>query len=609
MDIKSKSIDELSNLCKDIRSKILKTVSLNGGHLSSNMGVVELSVAMHYVFDPKNDPFIFDVSHQSYTHKLLTDRWDDFDTLRQFGGISGYTKPSESKFDYFVAGHSSTSISIAVGACKAIKLKGEKRLPVALIGDGAMSAGMAYEALNELGDRKYPCVIILNDNEMSISKPIGALSKYLSQMMAGQFYQKFKSRVNQFLSYVPDSAAYMAKRLEEGIRLITPGMFFEELGLEYIGPVDGHDLKALISTLNTAKTMNKPVIVHVQTIKGKGYEPAEGKFEKWHGVSPFDPQSGECTKKSSTKNATSIFSDLLLSLAKKHENVVGITAAMPSGTGLDKLIEAYPERFWDVAIAEQHGVTSMAAMAKEGFKPYIAIYSTFMQRAYDQVIHDVAIMNLPVVICMDRAGIVGEDGETHQGVFDISFLNTIPNLTLIAPRDVATFSKIMDFSYSFNAPLAIRYPRGSFMLGNEFEAKEIKFAKAQILQQGDSDVAFIGYGNAVGKALKVAKNLDFKGTIIDLVFAKPLDEEILLDLAKTTKRWYIFSDSAKKGGIGEILAGFLQEKLLPNISIKSFEYEDKFIKHGNHALIEDSLGISVEKISKFILKDKKYYLL
>ncbi|MEE3704834.1 1-deoxy-D-xylulose-5-phosphate synthase [Campylobacter sp. CX2-8023-23] len=611
MDIKSFTLSQLETLADDIRKKILSVVSTNGGHLSSNLGAVELSIAMHHVFNPPSDPFIFDVSHQSYTHKLLSGRWDKFDSLRKFGGISGYTKPSESEYDYFIAGHSSTSISLAVGAAKAIKLKNEDRLPVALIGDGALSAGMAYEALNELGDLKYPCVIILNDNEMSISKPIGAMSKYLSQMMAGPFYQKFKSRINQFLELMPDSAAYMAKRLEEGIRLITPGMFFEELGLEYIGPVNGHNIKDLISAFNVAKNMKKPVIVHVQTIKGKGYEIAEGPQEKWHGVSPFNPQNGISLKKSTQKSATEIFSNLLLEFASRYDNIVGVTAAMPSGTGLGALIERFPDRFWDTAIAEQHAVTSMAAMAKEGFKPYIAIYSTFMQRAYDQVIHDCAILNLPVVLCMDRAGIVGEDGETHQGAFDISFLNAVPNFSLVAPRDEAMFRQIMEFSYSFNSPLAIRYPRGNFGLCDEFEPVKIELGKSQILSQNDSDIAFIGYGNAVAKAFKTAEILNINPTIIDLIFIKPLDKNMLLNLTKTHKKWYIFSDSAKRGGVGEILAGFLQENGINGISITSFEYEDKFITHGATNLVEDSLDISVQKIAEKItlensLKDKKY---
>lgn len=606
INLKSKSINELKELCSKIRARILEVVSTNGGHLSSNLGTVEITVAIHYVFDSKKDPFIFDVSHQSYTHKLLTGRWDEFATLRQFGGISGYTKPNESEFDYFIAGHSSTSLSLAVGACKAIKLKNQTdRIPVAIIGDGALSAGMAYEALNELGDRKYPCVIVLNDNEMSISKPIGALSKYLSQMIAGQFYQKFKSRVNHLLSYMPDSAAYVAKRFEDGFKLITPGMFFEELGLEYIGPLNGHNLSELISTLQTAKNMKKPVIVHVQTIKGKGYKPAEGHLEKWHGVSPFNVENGGFIKKNTKKTATEIYSEALMNLAKQHENVVGVTAAMPSGTGLSRLIETYPERFWDVAIAEQHAVTSMAAMAKEGFKPYITIYSTFMQRAYDQVIHDCAILNLPVVIAMDRAGIVGEDGETHQGAFDISYLNAIPNMHLIAPRNEENFKKIIKFSYGFSAPLAIRYPRGNFTLHDEFEAKDITAFNAEILQQGDSKVAFIGYGDGVGKAYKVSLNMSFKPTIVDLVFAKPLDTALLLNLAKTHSMWYIFSESTKCGGIGEILSGFLQENSICNVKITTFEYPDIFITHGKKDMVEQSLDLSIEKITK-ILRDKIY---
>lgn len=610
-NIKKLDVEELEKLAFDIRQKIVEVVSKNGGHLSSNLGAVELILAMHYVFDIKENPFIFDVSHQSYAHKLLTRDWSEFETLRKFGGMSGYTKPSESNYDYFIAGHSSTSISLAVGVCKAIRLKKENRLPIAIIGDGALSGGMAYEALNELGDRKYPCVIILNDNEMSISKPIGALSKYLSQMMAGQFYQKFKGRVNQLLSYVPQGAAYMAKKFEEGFRLITPGMFFEELGLEYIGPVDGHSLKDLISAYEVAKSMNKPVIVHTQTLKGKGYEKAEGCYENWHGVGPFDIESGEFIKKTSNKNATKIYSENLMELALKHDNIVGVTAAMPTGTGLETLIEKFPDRFWDVAIAEQHAVTSMSAMAKEGFKPYVTIYSTFLQRAYDQIIHDCAILNTNVVFAIDRAGIVGEDGETHQGAFDISYLNAIPNITIFAPRDERNFKLIMEYSYEHNGVCAFRYPRGSFILQNEFEPKKIEYGKGEILNNGNSNVAFIGYGNGVGKAYNVACNLknEFEPTLVDLVFVKPLDRELLIKLAQKQKIWYIFSDSAKSGGIGSILSSFLQKNEILDISIISFEYEDEFITHGNTNLVEKSLGLDSDSISIKILKEKKYQLI
>jgi 1-deoxy-D-xylulose-5-phosphate synthase len=599
LDIKNFKIEELENLCGDIRTRIIEVVSRNGGHLSSNMGAVELTIAMHYVFDAEKDPFIFDVSHQSYAHKLLTDRWDKFDTLRQIDGISGYTKPSESSHDYFIAGHSSTSISLAVGAAKAIRLKGEegRRIPIALIGDGAMSAGMVYEALNELGDRKYPVVVMLNDNEMSISKPIGAISKYLSQAMAGQFYQKFKRRVERLLDYLPESATYMAKRFEESFKLITPGMLFEELGLEYIGPIDGHNLHALISALETAKKLKKPVIVHTQTVKGKGYVKAEGRFEKWHGVAPFDVESGEpILAKVLKKSATALFSEALFDLAKKHKNIVGVTAAMPSGTGIDKLIKEFPDRFWDVAIAEQHAVTSMCAMAKEGFKPFIAIYSTFLQRAYDQIIHDACLMNLNVVFAIDRAGIVGEDGETHQGAFDISYLNVIPNITLFAPRDDVGMKHAVEFAYANKGVCAFRYPRGNFILCKKVKSKPFLLGQGEILRKGESDIVFIGYGNGVGKAYKCAELLDEDISIVDLRFIKPLDKKLLKTLAATCKRWYVFSDSAKRGGVGEILSGFLSEQKIDGISIESFEYEDNFIPHGDSLKIEEKLGISADRI-------------
>ncbi len=594
------SEEELKTLANNLRRKIIEVVSQNGGHLSSNLGVVELSIAMHYVFDSTKDPFIFDVSHQSYAHKLLSGREERFHTLRTFGGLSGYTKDEEG--DYFIAGHSSTSISLAIGACKAIRLKREERTPVVLIGDGALSAGMAYEALNELGDRKYPCVIILNDNEMSISKPIGAISKYLSQAMATQFYQKFKKRVEKMLDFLPDSATYMAKRFEEGFKLITPGLLFEELGLEYIGPIDGHNINEMINALKQAKMMQKPCIIHAQTIKGKGYTLAEGKHAKWHGVGAFDIHSGESLKKSNSKSsATEIFSQNLLHLAQKYENIVGVTAAMPSGTGLDLLIEAYPERFWDVAIAEQHAVTSMAAMAKEGFKPFIAIYSTFLQRAYDQVIHDCAIMNLNVVFAMDRAGIVGEDGETHQGVFDVSFLSAVPNLTLIAPRDSKMMEKCMEYAYFHQGPLAFRYPRGSFILEEEFAPCKLSLAKSQWLIRNTSEVAFLGFGQGVGKAWKVLQNLgnDF-ANLIDLIFIKPLDELLLKELASQTKIWFVFSENVKIGGVASLLREFVDRYDL-NVKVVSFEYEDAFITHGNLNEVEASLNLDVKKLSQKIL--------
>ncbi|MBU1217327.1 1-deoxy-D-xylulose-5-phosphate synthase [bacterium] len=602
MNIKSKSIEELEEICKDIRKEILRVVSKNGGHLSSTLGATELIVAMHKVFDSSKDPFIFDVSHQSYAHKLLTDRWEAFDTLREFNGLCGYTKPSESEHDYFVAGHSSTSISLGVGAAKAIALKNEqkRRIPVVMIGDGSMTAGMVYEALNELGDRKYPMVIILNDNEMSIAKPIGALSRMLSSAMAGPFYQKFKKHTENFVDNFGEGAHYIAKKMEESLKLITPGIMFEEMGISYIGPVDGHDLKSLVEILQKAKNLNRPVIVHAQTLKGKGYDIAEGHEEKWHGVGPFDLDSGNSSKKSSSKSATQIYTEALMHLAKNDEKVVGATAAMPSGTGLSELMEKYPNRFWDVAIAEQHAVTSMSALAKEGFKPFCTIYSTFLQRGYDQVIHDTCLMDLPVVFALDRAGIVGEDGETHQGVFDISFLRAIPNMTLFAPRDEKSFHQAMAFAHKYQHPCSLRYPRGSFIETDLPESQPFELAKSQLLRSNESEILFIGYGNGVGRAYKTANLLEKEVSILDLRFVKPLDKEMLRQMAQKHTRWFVFSDSAKMGGVASAILEFLAEDKIQGIEVVSFEYTDKFITHGNTKLVEESLGLLPEQLAKKI---------
>ena len=600
INVKDKSIKELEILCQDIREEILRVVSKNGGHLSSTLGATELIVAMHKVFDSKKDPFIFDVSHQSYAHKLLTGRWEDFDTLREFNGLCGYTKPSESDDDYFVAGHSSTSISLGVGAAKAINIKNEQdsRVPVILIGDGSMTAGMVYEALNELGDRKYPMIIILNDNEMSIAKPIGAVSRILSSAMASPFYQSFKKQTESFIDNFGDGARYIAKRMEESLKLITPGILFEEMGIDYIGPIDGHNLDSLIEIMKRAKSLNKPVLIHCQTIKGKGYAIAEGKEEKWHGVSPFDVNDGRSLKKSSAKSATQIFTESLMHLAKNNDKIVGATAAMPSGTGMSELMQTYPNRFWDVAIAEQHAVTSMSALAKEGFKPFCTIYSTFLQRGYDQVIHDTCLMDLPVVFALDRAGIVGEDGETHQGVFDISFLRAIPNMTLFAPRDEKSFHQAMAFAAEYQHPCSLRYPRGSFIETDLAESIEFKLAKSQLVQSHESDILFIGYGNGVGRAYETSLNLDEVVSILDLRFVKPLDEMMLHELSKKHKKWFIFSDSSKAGGVGSAILEFLAENKILDIELTSFEYGDDFITHGNTKLVEESLGILPVQLAK-----------
>ncbi len=600
INIKDKSLKELESFCAEIRNEILRVVSKNGGHLSSTLGATEIIVAMHKVFDSQKDPFIFDVSHQSYAHKLITGRWDEFDTLRQFNGLCGYTKPTESDDDYFVAGHSSTSISLGVGAAKAIALKNEQkeRIPVVLIGDGSMTAGMVYEALNELGDRKYPMVIILNDNEMSIAKPIGAISRMLSSAMASPFYQRFKKNTENFVDNFGEGAHYIAKRMEESLKLITPGMLFEEMGINYIGPVDGHNLSQLIDIMQTAKELNKPVIIHAQTIKGKGYEIAEGKVEKWHGVGPFDIGDGHSLKKASQKSATQIYTEALLHLCEHNDKIVGATAAMPTGTGLAELMEKYPTRFWDVAIAEQHAVTSMSALAKEGFKPFCTIYSTFLQRAYDQVIHDTCLMDLPVVFALDRAGIVGEDGETHQGAFDISFLRAIPNMTLFAPRDEKSFHQAMGFAAQYNHPCSLRYPRGSFIHTDLVQSTAFELGKSQLLNAVNSDILFIGYGNGVGRAYETSKLIDKEVSILDLRFVKPLDETMLRNLAKKHKQWFVFSDSAKAGGVGSAILEFLAKDRIFYIKLVSFEYEDEFITHGNTALVEESLELLPQQLAK-----------
>lgn len=596
MEIKDKSIKELETLSQEIRDRIIDVVSRKGGHFSSTLGAVELTLGMHYVFNACSDPFIFDVSHQCYPHKLLTGRWEEFETVRQFGGLSGFTKPNESPADYFVAGHSSTSISLAVGAAKAIALKKENRVPIVMIGDGSMTAGMVYEALNELGDIKLPVVIILNDNEMSIAKPIGAISKYLSKILAGKYYQGFKGKVDKFIKKnMPEGTTYIAKRMEEALKLITPGILFEEMGIDYIGPIDGHDIAEIIDTLQIAKAMGKPVIVHARTVKGKGYSIAEGQHECWHGVGPFNIQDGVFIKKEVAKAATAVFADALLELAQNHENVVGVTAAMPSGTGINKLMKEFPDRFWDVAIAEQHAITSMAAMAKEGFKPFITIYSTFLQRGFDQIIHDVCILNLPVVFAMDRAGIVGNDGETHQGAFDISYLRFIPNMILFAPRDNKTLESGLKFAYNLTSPCAIRYPRGAFQ-ELIYPSTSFVLGKAELLKEGNCKKLFIGYGAGVSRAIETEALHKDDIAILDLRFVKPIDKDILVELSKKYNDWYVFSDSQKQGGVASAILEVLNEKKIHNVDVTSFEYEDHFIEHGDTKQVEESLGLLATQI-------------
>lgn len=596
-DLPSMDLRSLQKASQTLRERILEVVSHNGGHLSSSLGAVDLIVGMHSVFNHLQNPFIFDVGHQAYAHKLLTGRWNEFEGLRQFNGVSGFPNPSESKSDFFIAGHSSTSISVAVGVAKAFTLEERKDVPIALIGDGSMSAGLVYEALNELGERKYPLIVILNDNEMSISKPIGAISRYLSQMIASPFCQGLKSNLKKVLQKMPDSATYMARKFEESFKLISPGIVFEELGLNYIGPIDGHNLEEIISTLKKARDMRAPVIIHAQTIKGKGYEKAEGCFEKWHGVSPFNLESGEAIKKSEKLTPTKVFAKALEELADKDKKVVGITAAMPSGTGLSALIEKYPNRFWDAGITEAHCVTSSSALAQCGYKPFVAIYSTFLQRAYDSLIHDVGIMNSAVRFAIDRAGLVGEDGETHQGLLDIAYFRSIPNMAVFAPRDNASLKKAVEFAYKHkDSPIAFRYPRNEFVLQDgEYGVKDYEVGKLEILEEGE-EIALIGYGNGVGRASGVYQALCQEGiraSLIDLRFVKPLDIDGLKRVFANHSKVFVYSDSYFLGGVGSALLELVSKERIKGVEIISFEVQDEFIPHGNTALIEKNLGLDI----------------
>ncbi|CRF49024.1 1-deoxy-D-xylulose 5-phosphate synthase [Helicobacter heilmannii] len=605
LEVYQRDLPHLEQVCAQLRGRILEVVSAHGGHLSSSLGAIELIVGLHSVFDKDKHPFIFDTSHQAYAHKLLTGRFESFDTLRQFEGLSGFVRPGESPYDYFIAGHSSTALSVAVGVAKAYALQGRTEVPIAMIGDGSLSAGLAYEALDELGDRKYPLVILLNDNEMSIAKPIGAISNALSQLMARPLYQSFRDKIKSVLKSMPEGVNYLANRFEESLKLITPGIFFEELGISYMGPIDGHDLEAITQALKLAKDTKNPLLIHAQTTKGKGYKMAEGKYEKWHGVGPFDLKTGQSFKSTpKIANPTQIYSETLFELASADDKIVGVTAAMPGGTGLGKLIDSYPERFWDVGIAEQHAVTSMAALAKEGFKPFVSIYSTFLQRAFDQIVHDVGIMSLPVKFAIDRAGIVGEDGETHQGLLDIAYLRPIPNMTLLAPRDNATLKNAIKFAKEHNlGPCAFRYPRGAFLLEEgAFAPTEYTYGKCALLQP-EGDILFVGYGNGVGRAYETLKLVEAQGlkvALLDLCFLKPLDGA-LKDILPRYSKIYVFSDSYQMGGVASALLEFVGGGVL----IESFEVGDCYPAHGKSTLVEQALHIDPASLAQRVLGSLK----
>ncbi len=612
VDLRRLELEELELLAAEIRTQIIDTVSTNGGHLAPCLGVVELTLALHFVFDTPNDKLVWDVGHQAYAHKLITGRRDKFNTLRQYNGISGFPKRSESEYDTVETGHSSTSISYGLGMAAAKCLKKEKNKVIAVIGDGSMTAGLAFEGLNHAGDLDKNIIVILNDNEMSISPNVGAMSSFLSRKLTGKTVIRLKRQLEERLksfSSVGENILSVLKKSEESIKgFFTPGMLFEALKFEYIGPIPGHQLDALIETLENVRDNNRgPTLVHVLTTKGKGYQPAEQNPGDYHGVGPFDIQTGKPHPSSGAPSYTEVFGDTLCKIAKKDPRVNAITAAMPAGTGLTKFSQQFPARFFDVGIAEQHAVTFAAGLAMEGMRPVVAIYSTFMQRAIDQIIHDVCLPNLPVTLMLDRGGVVGDDGPTHHGVFDLSFLRFIPNLVVMAPKDENELQHMLYTSINNNAPCAIRYPRGSgedVTLDTKF--KELEIGKGEILREG-SDVLLLPVGNRVYPAMAAAKGLEKLGisaAVINPRFIKPLDNELIGYWAGKTGRVVTIEDNVKKGGFGSAVLQMLSELHL-NIPVRLLGYGNKFVEQADQETIWKNSGIDTPGIINATLEVMK----
>ncbi len=550
-DIKKLDIEELNALAEEIKLFLIDSIELTGGHLSSNLGTIELTLAMHYVFDTPNDTFVWDVGHQAYTHKILTGRKDLMSTLRQKDGLSGFTKRSESEHDAFGAGHSSTSISAALGIAIANKLQQKSNTSIAVIGDGALSGGMSFEAMNHAGDTDTNLLIILNDNDMSISQNVGALSKYLTRLISGKIYSTMKSKSLEFLERLPRVQKF-AKRSEEHLKgMFLPGTLFEELGIEYFGPIDGHDIPVLIKALQNLKNIENPRILHIITKKGHGLEAAEQNPLKFHGISP---------PSSSTNNFPSyskVFGEWLCNSAKNDERIIGITPAMAEGSGMVNFEKNFPDRFIDVAIAEQHAVTLAGGIATKGLKPVVAIYSTFLQRGYDQFIHDIALQNLNVIFAIDRAGLVGADGATHAGIFDLSFLRCIPNIVIMAPSSSIEMYKALNFSLNFNGPVCVRFPRGKSAIEDFITDASIEIGKGNIVRTG-KDIAIFAFGNMLEPALRASEKID--ATVIDMRFVKPLDENLIIDTANSYKKLISIEDNTASGGAGSAINELLQSK-------------------------------------------------
>ncbi len=581
-DLKALTDKERIALAVEIRDYMIQVVSKNGGHLSSNLGIVELTMAMHLVFDSPKDQFVFDVSHQSYVHKLLTGRFEAFKTLRQYGGMSGFTKRAESQHDIFEAGHASTSLSAAMGLAKARDIKGEEHDVVAVIGDGAMTGGMAFEALNHMGHDGTKIIVILNDNEMSISQNVGGLSQYLSKMRTSPNYFKIKHEVQQAIEKLPALGGPMMRsmsRMKASVKqMVVPGMLFEELGLTYIGVVDGHNMSQLVSMLQHAKNVDGPVLLHVRTKKGKGYTPAENQPDLFHGIGPFDLQTGSVIGSSGDKPFSNVFSEAITSLAKDNQKVVALTAAMPSGTGLERFKETYPNRFFDVGIAEEHAVTFAAGLARNGLKPFFAVYSTFLQRGFDQILHDVCIQNLPVTFCLDRAGLVGSDGETHHGVFDLSYLLTLPNLTVFAPKDGTDLRQMMNYASNAKEPVAIRYPRGTAYSDQQDFSGNLD----QEIYHLGSDFTIVAVGrmhHIAVEALNILKDKRIFGQVVTPKKLKPFDLVALKGVHNNQKMLFTLEENQKIGGFGSFLHQIANEAGWP-LTIHSFGIPDQFVTHG-----------------------------
>ena len=609
-DIKKIPLEQMPVLAQEIRDFLLESLSKTGGHLASNLGAVELTMALHYVFSLPKDKIIWDVGHQSYTHKILTGRKDGFKNLRQYGGLSGFPKREESPCDAYDTGHSSTSISAGVGYVCASKVSREEYHVVSVIGDGALTGGMAYEALNNAASLNKNFVIVLNDNKMSISENVGGISSYLSNLRTAESYTDLKSEVKKTLNKVPGIGPVMVQRIhktKDSIKqLMIPGMFFEDMGIKYLGPVNGHDCGRMIQVFQEAKKVNGPVLVHVQTEKGRGYEPARKHPARFHGTSAFNLEHGIPLKTGGKANYTDIFSTVMLKLADRVPNLVALTAAMPDGTGLKRFRNRFPQRFFDVGIAEEHAVTCAAGMALGGMIPVVAIYSSFLQRAVDQIIEDVCLQNLHVIFAIDRAGLVGSDGETHQGCFDLSYLSMIPNMTVLAPKNKWELSDMLKFAVRYQGPIAIRYPRGEAYDGLEEYREPMVYGKSELIFEGE-ETALLSVGSMVETAVEVREKLKadkINATLVNARFIKPLDTKILDRLALKHKKNVTMEENVKNGGFGMAVSEYMQE-YHPEVKVQVIALPDAFITHGNPKLLKAKAGIDADSIYGAIKEAEK----